>query len=255
VGGGAPRNLSAAQVDHTLESYGWRPDGRLVASAMFGFRSRLLEIGTGGEAKTLLSPEMAFDTIAVSPRGEVAFAGGTATRPPELHLAEPGREVRRLSDFHAAFAGYELSRPSFVTYPSFDGLPIEAMVLAPPGAGAPRKLPTVVIPHGGPAWRFADGFQPLAQMLATTGHLVLLPNIRGSQGRSYEFMTLARSDWGGGDFRDLLAGADYLVAQGQADPYPREGHTLRERAHIRDRHQRSLDWLRKYLGTAGAPGD
>lgn len=362
-GGGKPRNLSAPQVGHTLESYGWRPDGSLVVSAMFGFRSRLLEIDLDGAAKTLLSPEMAFDTIAVSPRGPIAFVGGTATRPPELHLAEAGGEVRRLSDFHAAFAGYELSRPSFITYSSFDGLPIEAMVLAPPGVTAPRKLPTVVIPHGGPAWRFADGFQPLAQMLATSGHLVLLPNIRGSQGRSYEFMTLARNDWGGGDFRDLMAGVDHLIAQGQADPerlaiagwsyggymaawavtqtnrfkaavagaglfnlisefgteiqpsydewyfglpwenpqiylersplthaarvktptlllhpeedlidplsqslelyralkhygvatelviYPREGHTLRERAHIRDRHQRSVDWLQKYLGS------
>lgn len=366
--GGPPRNLSAPQVDHTLESYGWRPDGRLVAAAMFGFRSRLLELGVDGAAKTLLAPEMAFEAIAVSPRGPVALASGTAIRPPELYLAEPAGELRRLSDFHAAFAGYQLSSPTFITYPSFDGMPIEAMVLAPPGVTQPRRLPTVVIPHGGPAWRFADGFQPLAQMLATTGHLVLMPNVRGSQGRSYEFMTLARNDWGGADYRDLMAGVDQLVAEGQADPqrlaiagwsyggymaawaitqtgrfkaavagaglfdlisefgteiqpsydewyfglpwenpqiflersplthvakaktptlllhgaedlidplsqslelyralkhygvptelviYPREGHTLRERAHISDRYQRSLDWLRKYLGTA-ASGD
>ena len=32
--------------------------------------------------------------------------------------------------------------------------------------------------------------------------------------------------------------------------YPREPHGLRERKHIADRYQRSLDWIAKYLGPA-----
>jgi dipeptidyl aminopeptidase/acylaminoacyl peptidase len=91
------------------------------------------------------------------------------------------------------------------------------MILKPPRYDPRARLPTVVLIHGGPASRFADRFNALGQMLATTGHLVFMPNIRGSTGYSYEFMTLPRNDWGFGDYKDVMAGLDHLVKSGIAD--------------------------------------
>jgi dipeptidyl aminopeptidase/acylaminoacyl peptidase len=47
---------------------------------------------------------------------------------------------------------------------------------------------------------------------------VLLPNPRGSTGYGVGFARANFDDWGGGDFEDILAGADFLVEQGYADP-------------------------------------
>ena len=47
---------------------------------------------------------------------------------------------------------------------------------------------------------------------------MLYPNVRGSTGYGQRFVEMNRADWGGGDFKDVMAGADWLVARGIADP-------------------------------------
>jgi len=47
---------------------------------------------------------------------------------------------------------------------------------------------------------------------------VFYPNVRGSTGYGHRFVTMNRGDWGGGDFKDLMAGVDFLIARGVADP-------------------------------------
>ena len=44
--------------------------------------------------------------------------------------------------------------------------------------------------------------------------MVIRPNVRGSTGYGKAFEDLNNLDWGGGDLRDLVAAADYLVASG-----------------------------------------
>jgi len=47
---------------------------------------------------------------------------------------------------------------------------------------------------------------------------VLDPNVRGSTGYGHRFLEKNRADWGGGDFKDLMAGVDFVIASGIADP-------------------------------------
>jgi dipeptidyl aminopeptidase/acylaminoacyl peptidase len=56
------------------------------------------------------------------------------------------------------------------------------------------------------------------QALAARGYAVLLPNPRGSTGRGGEFTRSNRYDFGGGDYNDIMAGVDHLIARGIADP-------------------------------------
>jgi len=62
-----------------------------------------------------------------------------------------------------------------------------------------------------------DSFNSWAQLLATRGYAVLCPNVRGSIGSGHRFIEMNRADWGGGDFKDVMAGVDFLVARGLAD--------------------------------------
>jgi dipeptidyl aminopeptidase/acylaminoacyl peptidase len=72
--------------------------------------------------------------------------------------------------------------------------------------------------HGGPTGNWEDSFESWGQLLATAGYAVFYPNVRGSTGYGYDFMVMNRADWGGGDFKDVMAAVDYLVQIGVADP-------------------------------------
>jgi dipeptidyl aminopeptidase/acylaminoacyl peptidase len=47
---------------------------------------------------------------------------------------------------------------------------------------------------------------------------VIYPNVRGSTGYGQKFVEMNRADWGGGDFKDVMAAVDAMIARGVADP-------------------------------------
>ena len=107
-----------------------------------------------------------------------------------------------------------LVKPEFLRYKSFDSTEIEASLLKPSGYHEGTKVPLVVIVHGGPTGRWADTFNAWGQLMAARGYAVLCPNVRGSVGYGHRFVEMNRADWGGGDFKDVMAGVDFLIARG-----------------------------------------
>lgn len=104
-----------------------------------------------------------------------------------------------------------------VRYPSSDGLEIPAYLTLPKGVKA-EKLPTIVVPHGGPWARDFWGYVGLAQFLANRGYAVLQPNFRGSTGYGKAFLNAGNRQWGEKMQDDLTWGVRYLVEKGIADP-------------------------------------
>ena len=106
--------------------------------------------------------------------------------------------------------------PDSVVYPSLDRHDVPALLYraARPGAGRPA----VVYVHGGPNWLTQVTWDPLVQHMVSRGWTVLAPNYRGSTGYGREWQLANRFDLGGGDTQDVVAGADYLVREGLADP-------------------------------------
>jgi dipeptidyl aminopeptidase/acylaminoacyl peptidase len=72
--------------------------------------------------------------------------------------------------------------------------------------------------HGGPTGAWQDSIESWGQLLAARGFAIFYPNIRGSTGYGHKFVEMNRADWGGGDYKDAMAGVDYLITQGIADP-------------------------------------
>jgi dipeptidyl aminopeptidase/acylaminoacyl peptidase len=72
--------------------------------------------------------------------------------------------------------------------------------------------------HGGPTWQYKNEWWEQVQHLVDLGCVVLAPNYRGSTGYGRAFQEANRFDLGGGDMRDVLAGADYLLREGYATP-------------------------------------
>jgi dipeptidyl aminopeptidase/acylaminoacyl peptidase len=107
-------------------------------------------------------------------------------------------------------------------YQARDGLTIPAYITLPPGLALAdargAKRPLVIFPHGGPNVRTSEGFDFMAQFMASLGYIVLQPNFRGSTGYGHAFQSLGDRQWGKSMQDDLTDGAEKLVAEGIADP-------------------------------------
>jgi dienelactone hydrolase len=109
-----------------------------------------------------------------------------------------------------------LASMTTIRYKSSDGLEIPAYLTLPKGV-APKGLPLVVVPHGGPWARDVWGYNGLAQFLANRGYAVLAPNFRGSTGYGRKFLDAGNKEWGDKMQDDITWGVKHLVAQGTAD--------------------------------------
>jgi dipeptidyl aminopeptidase/acylaminoacyl peptidase len=78
-------------------------------------------------------------------------------------------------------------------------------------------LPLITLVHGGPTGAWQDSIEVWGQLLAAHGYGVFYPNIRGSTGYGEKFIEMNRADWGGADFKDVMAGVKDLIDRGIAD--------------------------------------
>jgi dipeptidyl aminopeptidase/acylaminoacyl peptidase len=85
-------------------------------------------------------------------------------------------------------------------------------------AGGGRDLPAVVLVHGGPVRPRPLGVGPEVQLLASRGYAVLQPQFRGSAGFGRSFQLAGYREWGRAMQDDVTAAAQWLAAQGIADP-------------------------------------
>jgi dipeptidyl aminopeptidase/acylaminoacyl peptidase len=145
-------------------------------------------------------------------------AAGSDVEPGERHLFD--RETKKLTlqyRIRETLPREQLAPMQPVRYPSSDGLEIPAFLTLPKGV-APKGLPLVVVPHGGPWARDGWGYDPYAQFLANRGYAVLQPNFRGSTGYGKAFLNAGNNEWGQKMQDDLTWGVKHLVGKGIADP-------------------------------------
>ncbi|MEZ5565396.1 MAG: prolyl oligopeptidase family serine peptidase [Gammaproteobacteria bacterium] len=92
------------------------------------------------------------------------------------------------------------------------------MLTLPPGS-TEKKLPVVILPHGGPIGVYdSPGFDWWAQAYASAGYAVFQPNFRGSGGRDTNFRKAGYREWGGKMLSDIADGLAALVAEDIVDP-------------------------------------
>ncbi|MBY0293324.1 MAG: prolyl oligopeptidase family serine peptidase, partial [Alphaproteobacteria bacterium] len=113
-----------------------------------------------------------------------------------------------------------------IRWKSFDGLEIEGILTYPQGYTEGTKVPLIVSIHGGPSGvesQYFIGstlFGPYSPaVFSSQGYATLVVNYRGSLGYGEKFQKIDYKDLGGGDFKDIMAGVDYLIDQGIADPH------------------------------------
>ncbi|HEY3704020.1 MAG TPA: prolyl oligopeptidase family serine peptidase [Terracidiphilus sp.] len=88
---------------------------------------------------------------------------------------------------------------------------VEGLLYLPPQAKS-GKVPLIVDVHGGPFGAFENRHDPFADFLVGHGWAVLRPNPRGSSNYGVKFGAANKNDLGGGDYQDIMAGVDFVLA-------------------------------------------
>jgi dipeptidyl aminopeptidase/acylaminoacyl peptidase len=222
VNGFEAHNLTGSNLDRPVEAYEWQKDGTVMLVAADGFKSKLIKFDANATKQELAASPVPTGSIALSNGGELAYVAQTGTTPPEVWTwsEKGGAAAKQVSNVNDAWKQFKLATPEYYKYKSFDGMEIEAALLRPiggPGAGTTTKLPLVALIHGGPTGRWSDAIETWGQLLAARGYAVFYPNIRGSVGYGQKFVETNKADWGGGDYKDVMAGVHDLITRGIAD--------------------------------------
>jgi dipeptidyl aminopeptidase/acylaminoacyl peptidase len=183
----------------------------------FYFKDRTLEEDYKFLQKKLPNREISFDT---STRDEMTWliTAFSDTEPGEKYLFD--RKSKKLElqyRIREKLPREALAEVKSVRYKSSDGLEIPAYLALPKGL-APKNLPTIILPHGGPWARDRWGYDSMSQLLANRGYAVLSPNFRGSTGYGKKFLDAGNGQWGDKMQDDLTWGAKYLISRGISDP-------------------------------------
>lgn len=204
-------------------------DGSILQIAEKGLTTGILKFAaTTGKPADVSTPLAAVSGIETN-AAQTGFlitgsSGGVA--PQLLLTAALGEAPKLLPTPSLAPEGVKSAAAKRISWPSDSKggsdskagkLTIEGMLYLPPEA-ATRKVPLVVEVHGGPLGAYFDSYSIFTDFLLGHGWAVLRTNPRGSTGRGAEFAAANKNDLGGGDYRDVMAGLDYVLKTEPIDP-------------------------------------
>ena len=184
----------------------------------YGVEDRLYEFQLKNEEVNKIEiPTSVVEKVIVMPSSNLYIQGRTSTRPNNVFVSlNNGESWEELTHFRIPGVPEEmLIEPSILTYPSFDGLEIEALFFQAKEECSNGHV--ILWPHGGPQSLERKWFRSMFQFLLSRGYSIFAPNFRGSSNYGLKFMKLVEGDWGHGPRLDNLEGLEWLIKEGYAD--------------------------------------
>ena len=130
--------------------------------------------------------------------------------------ADTGRASSLRRDPRPTLAGMPPVAASITEVVAFDGLKLPTNVYLPAMA-TEKKLPVVVVYHGGPAGSSAIRWSPAARFFTALGYAVVEPNVRGSGGFGRAFEMADNGPKRLDSFKDVETTARWAASQPWAD--------------------------------------
>lgn len=235
---GRERRELTAEQDRRARSPRWSPDGRTVLFLANDRGSTLLySVGISNNRVDEVLQPAGMPTHSADQRPSIipypyqvgSFSSSSSRSAPAVALTVSGSvqpsevwvtalapilphryiQARRVSAHNEWLSkSFSLVTPEEIYATSFDSMQIQGWLLKPAGWRADRRYPLILSIHGGPHGMYGWGFNPTFQVYAARGYAVLYLNPRGSSGYGQKFSDGTLSEWGGGDYRDLMAGVD-----------------------------------------------
>jgi dipeptidyl aminopeptidase/acylaminoacyl peptidase len=212
-GSGSPRRLTA-DFDGEIRGGIYAADGSVVAEATMGTRVTPVRIAADGKSQAapidLAAP--AIDSLSTNRKqtGWVWLAQGGGEPVKLCFAAQLGSPCQPVSMPSLAPANLLTAKAEPIHWKS-GSFTIDGLLYMPPGASG--KVPLIVDVHGGPLGAFEDRDDPFAAFLLGHGWAILRANPRGSSSNGVKFAAANKNDLGGGDYQDIMAGVDYVLAK------------------------------------------
>jgi dipeptidyl aminopeptidase/acylaminoacyl peptidase len=198
-----------------INSFTWAPDSKsLYITYPTSSKNAIAQIRLSDNLVQNLWDKSSADGLAVSRDGTVYFERSSLSRPAEIYAMRPGRDAEAVThENDALFGSIALGQTSDVWYTGADGARVQALLVKPPMFDASKKYPAIVLIHGGPQGNWSDSwsYRWNAQMFASRGYVVFMPNPRGSTGYGQKFVEEISGDWGGRVYTDIMNGVDELA--------------------------------------------
>jgi len=216
--GGAARIVTAA-LDRGVSNPVFSEDGKSLSFLVTDDQSEYpagISV-SGGTIQRLLPDKLTVSAIS-SRADHTAVLVSTDAAPPEIFALENGGLRKLTSHNDQLVSEWQLGAVEDLSFKSHDGTEVHGLLTKPPSYESGKKYPTLLRIHGGPNGQDAHGFNFERQLFAANGYAVLNVNYRGSAGRGHQYGESIFADWGDKEVADLLAGVDYVVKTGVADP-------------------------------------
>ena len=251
----APRGLAVVSTDGSkasIRSFGlggawigelvWARDSRSIFALMnegtFATGEHMFEMPvvrismSDGKAERVVAGPSVNYSVSVTRDGRMlAYRAVEGRTMGDVFVHDLGSGTRtKITNVNPELAQLALGELRPLKWRSFDGMEIWGLWLTPPGWKTGQRLPLIVYCHGGPIGGVTYGIFPQfahtvgqvdpypVEAMASAGYAIFFPMPRGGSGYGEAGHRAIIDAWGEGDYKDIMAGVDHLIAQGIADP-------------------------------------
>lgn len=198
----------------------WSADSQTLYFPIGAFGDQLLcsVPAAGGDVRTLTQTGLELGGFHLhSSTKTIAFVHASPTRAQELAVLKDGA-VTSLTSFNREWhEEVSLTTPEPISPSNGEGGTVPGWILKPSGFNPENKYPLILYIHGGPHGQYGNTLFHELQWLAAEGFVILYTNPRGSKGYGEAHTKAIWGDWGGPDYRDLMAAADFAVGLDYVD--------------------------------------
>jgi dipeptidyl aminopeptidase/acylaminoacyl peptidase len=222
--GGAPRNLTPG-IKSSPSSLAWTGTDQITFTQNVDGESGFGRVSTsGGAVQTLWAGEESGAASLSRDGSASAIIRQSASTPPELWAGAIGK-WKQLTTVNAEV------KPAWGEMRNFHWTngttALEGWLMLPRDFAPGKTYPLIVNVHGGPSAACMSRWDTRTMSPESAmGYFAFCPNPRGSYGQGEAFTRGNIKDFGGGDFRDIMAGVDAISKQ-----YPIDSKRIGIRGH------------------------
>ena len=206
----------------------WHPENKSVFyNVSFGLTVKIVEAELASNKLNVLTKnEKSFGRIRIAKKvNKIAFTSSDYSNPDQIYISSLDNfHPQQISNFNAEFKRIIKPTAEAIFWQSKDGTEISGLLVKPPNFDDTKTYPLLTYLHGGPSSSIGftfptfDFYNPLRDdLLASNGHIVFIPNFRGSGGFGYNFRSAIKSNWGDLPLSDVLSGIEKLKERNYID--------------------------------------
>lgn len=202
--------------DRKIEQISWHPQANgIYFTAGSEGTTAIYKVGINGEeAEHVEGEDCHILEYTINQAGStICFISTDTTHLTEIFLHDVNTKVSQqlTNNSDALLQHCLIQEAKTFWFKSFDDADVQGWLIQPANFNAAKKYPLVLVIHGGPHNMFGYEFEERMQLLSANGYGVLFINPRGSNGYGQAFSNGCVLNWGGGDYKDLMAGVDAAI--------------------------------------------